>query len=265
MVLLIVRGKMLEKTIPVPGHEDEKVIVFTRRHWVTFLGTIIITIILAIIPVIFILLIVFLADYEFSKDVINKTIMILILYYLTMATFIYSSWVTYYYNIFVVTEQNVIDVYQHGFFARDITEISLLRIQDVSGKIRGFLPTLFGYGNVLAESAGEHSRTYVIFGIPNPVGVADKILELHNSYIEKEQRDEEIMTAEGDLRPRNQNNQSSVNSNPQVSGDEVCVPDWKLEPEKPLPQNEENLPTDQSLPPKEIDSDDLDKGGEIKI
>jgi uncharacterized membrane protein YdbT with pleckstrin-like domain len=158
-------------------------------------------------------------------------------------TVTFVAWISFYYDIYIICEDTIVDITQQGFFGRQIAELSLLRVQDVTSNIEGFLPTLFGYGDVLVETAGEKSQNFLLKSLPNPQEVAAKIMQLHNDLIEKEGRHHEILEAEGALRAGN-------------IGEPVAS--VKKEP-PPEIQPRENSKQG------EISHNDLDKGGEIEL
>jgi len=243
---------MSEYHFPVPGHEDDKIIVFTRHHWASFLGKIFLVGFLLILPIIVLLTILF-VNRQLLSGLINNFVAVAVsIYYFVMTTLAYIEWVSYYYDVFIVTEDEIIDIVQQGIFDRQITEISILRVQDVTAHSKGFLPTLFGYGDVIAESAGEKTQTYVIDCVPNPVELANKILDLHNAQIAKEQRTAEVMHGEGDLRP------GKIETIPPPAPAASPPPPSEISPpavSRP-PQSEEE---------GNISKDDLNKGGEVKF
>lgn len=282
--------------ISVPGHENDKIVIATRRHIASMLTTIFLIIFMTILPAGIVIAMAHTNPAFFTGIFINFLVIILSIVYLIIATFTFAQWVSYYYDVFVVTDKEILDVDQNSIFDRRITEVSLLRIQDVSARITGFLPTIFGYGDVVAESAGENSRTYVIDCIPHPVEVANKILALHNEHVEREDRAAEMITAEGDLRSRQlrpslyqtanqpQPQESSPFAGKPASTENVCPPyppvqtaaPQAVEPQVINTQSPAPAPTSVPAPapmplPQEqapegvVQKDDLDKGGEVQL
>ncbi len=56
-------------------------------------------------------------------------------------------------NVLAVTSDRVIDINQHGFFERNVTEATYDKIQDVRYTIRGLWPTLFRFGTIVVQTA----------------------------------------------------------------------------------------------------------------
>ncbi|MDD4995632.1 MAG: PH domain-containing protein [Patescibacteria group bacterium] len=69
--------------------------------------------------------------------------------------------VQWYYNVFVVTDQRVIDIDQRGFFDRTVSVAPYQNIQDVSYRIHGVCQTVLRYGNVLIQTASTTANLEV--------------------------------------------------------------------------------------------------------
>lgn len=281
--LFEIEGKMENSKIPVEGHENDKIIISTKRHIASLIGAMFLIFVMIILPILILSVMLKMTPEFLSGYTLNFLVIIISIYYLVVATVSLTIWVSYYYNIFIVTENEILDISQEGIFDRRVSEVSLLRIQDVSARIKGFWPTLFGYGDVVAESAGENTRTYIIDSIPHPVEVANKILALHTEHIQREERAAEIITAEGDLRSHklgwparedatdNQAHQEEKVCEPCP----VCLPEEQgtspVQPAQPPSQFEEPAnpqsiqPDSQNTTQGEVKSDDLNSGGEIKL
>lgn len=255
---------------PVPGSEQEKeIVIFARRHWVSFLGQIILSCVILILPIVIWILLMVFGSGIIQGIILNFVVIILSVYYLVAITFTYTAWITYYYDIYIVTKDTIVDITQEGFFGRKIAQLSLLRVQDVSSNIKGILPTLFAYGDVLVETAGEQKETFLLEAVPNPQKFSAKILEIHNQLVEEGGRQSEIVEAEGVLPP----GKATQEEKPQTTYQQLLEKEVQALPSAPPPPNpssEISQPTEQ---PKEessqeegnISKDDLNKGGEVKF
>ncbi|HSX01121.1 MAG TPA: PH domain-containing protein [Candidatus Saccharimonas sp.] len=85
-------------------------------------------------------------------------------------------------NYVLVTNMHLIQVEQHGLFASKVDQVSLGRIQDVSGALPGLLPTMLGYGTVIVQSAGEQKQ-FIFTRMPDPRELADYILAQHEAFV----------------------------------------------------------------------------------
>jgi hypothetical protein len=82
-------------------------------------------------------------------------------------------------SFLVVTDQRVIYVRQHGPFDRHVTELSYSRIQRVSYRVKGLIPTLFRHGSLILESAGGE-EPLTIERVPDPARVQDLINQIQS-------------------------------------------------------------------------------------
>jgi uncharacterized membrane protein YdbT with pleckstrin-like domain len=95
-------------------------------------------------------------------------------------------WLDYYLDVWIVTNERIINIEQHGFFSRKVSELKLTKIQDVTSEIIGVIPSLLNYGNIYVQTAGEKER-FTFHQIPDPNYVKNRIVQLQ----EKERLAEE--------------------------------------------------------------------------
>lgn len=76
------------------------------------------------------------------------------------------AWVGWYYTVYVLSNQRILIVTQHGFFSREVNDLTLNNIQNVNYKVTGFQAALFGFGTVTIEtlSGGKPIRLRFIHG-----------------------------------------------------------------------------------------------------
>ena len=246
---------------PIPGAKNDKnIVIFARRHWISFLGDILVSIFLLLTPAVIILIAHYFLPDTFQGAILNFLVVFGSAYYLIILTFIFSAWISYYYDIYILTRDEIIDISQSGFFNRKISQLSLLRVQDVSSKIDGFLPTFFVYGDVLVETAGEKVENFLLRAIPNPQEFSAKVLEMHDQLIETKGRQGQIAEGEGFLTaPKTQVRPAEAESEipiQQISTEVV---------EKPMENKKADIVSTQNFKEGEIQKDDLNQGGEVKL
>ncbi len=71
-----------------------------------------------------------------------------------VATFAAYQWVSWYGDVYVLTNYRIIDVEQQGFFSRSFAETTLNNIQDISHDVTGVMATLLDYGTIVVQTAG---------------------------------------------------------------------------------------------------------------
>ncbi len=164
-----------------PNQRDiEKIFVLTRRHIISFIFYIFIFALLAIIPIFFaFLLIAEVSKISLEVNLLTADALVVLActYYLLIISFFITSWVSYYYDIFIVTDERIIDITQRGLFSREIYELSFEQIEDVTTKTRGFLNTVFDAGDIEIQTAASQ-RNFTMKRVPKPHIVAEIIHSL---------------------------------------------------------------------------------------
>ena len=83
------------------------------------------------------------------------------------------SWITWYYSVFIVTDQRLIQITQKGFWNRSVVDIGLPQIQMVNYEVKGFQETLLGFGTIMMQTfVGD----LVIHEVHKPAHIQKKIL-----------------------------------------------------------------------------------------
>ncbi len=99
------------------------------------------------------------------------------LYALSSLLLFYTSFIDFYLDISIVTNDRIIDIEQSGLFSRRISELDLFRIQDVTSQEQGVLSTFLDYGTVTVKTASNNSHI-VFFNVPQPNEVRDELIRL---------------------------------------------------------------------------------------
>ncbi len=91
-------------------------------------------------------------------------------------------------NYLVFTNLHMVEVEQIGPFGHRVSQINFLNVEDVTGVKSGVFQTIFNYGDVTVQSAGEQEK-FIFHNCPDPTGVADDALAMHEQCVkEREQR-----------------------------------------------------------------------------
>lgn len=132
---------------------DEKILLFLRRDLITNLIWIVTSIVLLTIPILSIPFI------DLSKPIfifpIKYIIFFVLFYYLLVFTYIYINFITWYFNIGLVTNIRVLDVDFANLIYKNIAETKITLIQDVSFTQNGVARAFFDYGDVFVQTSGN--------------------------------------------------------------------------------------------------------------
>lgn len=136
----------------------EEIQYILHRHPITFLPEVVVAVVLFLIPPG--IWIVFgdtlLSDITAGSAGWVFLILLMSAYYITTLTFFYTQFVTYYLDLWVVTNDRIIDVDQKTLFAKTISELGLVNVQDVTTDVTGFFATMFDYGDVIIKTASDN-------------------------------------------------------------------------------------------------------------
>ena len=87
---------------------------------------------------------------------------------LMMWHFLFARWTDYYYDVWIVTSQRIIDINQKGFFNRDTaTIVAYDRVEDVEFSLVGFFGNILNFGHVQVQTAGAN-REFIMEEVANP-------------------------------------------------------------------------------------------------
>ncbi|MBI4117314.1 MAG: PH domain-containing protein [Parcubacteria group bacterium] len=167
----------------------EKVELFLRRHWLVlffiYFGSGIL-ILLGLAGF-------YLADKFFilEGNGLDLGLFLLGFYFLFIWYFLFKALTDFYLDTWIVTDHRILEIHQLGLFKRDVSELRLSKIQDVTVKVEGLLPTFFNYGEVIIQTAAEIPE-FKFEQIPSPQKVKDEILQLYDRFIKQHPSDEEI-------------------------------------------------------------------------
>lgn len=103
-------------------------------------------------------------------------------YFLGMAAAIFvgglvmlPSWISWYFSVFIVTDQRLIQITQKGLFNRSVIDMRLSQIQMVNYQIAGLQETLLGFGTIMMQT---YVGDLVIHEIHHPAKIQKKLLEI---------------------------------------------------------------------------------------
>lgn len=159
----------------------EKIEYLLRRHPLTFIPTLVLFLIIMLVPVVVYFLINNLypeiLDPMISNILFPLAILITSTYYLGAYLFLYFQFIEFYLDMWIVTNDRIVDINQKGLFSNIITELDLYRVQDVTVDINGFFPTIFKYGNIKVKTASQNLGI-VFHNVSNPNEVRETLIRL---------------------------------------------------------------------------------------
>ena len=156
---------------------EEKIVLLLRRHPITNLRWILIAVLLIIAP--FLLSSLPIVDFLPTRF----QIVAVISWFLLTIAFVYEEFLSWFFNVYIVTDERIVDVDFVNLVYREITDANIDQIQDVTAQMGGVIRTIFNYGDVAIQTAAEIPQ--IDFeAVPNPDRVSRVLRELR---VEEEQ------------------------------------------------------------------------------
>jgi uncharacterized membrane protein YdbT with pleckstrin-like domain len=100
-----------------------------------------------------------------------------VFWYVATFGFILTNLMHWFFNIYIVTDERLVDIDFYFLLYKHFSEAELSKIQDISYTSSGILPTLLNYGNVTIQTASE-LPTLDFEMVPHPEKIVEKIREL---------------------------------------------------------------------------------------
>jgi|AntRauTorckE6833_2_1112554.scaffolds.fasta_scaffold00144_23 uncharacterized membrane protein YdbT with pleckstrin-like domain len=157
--------------------ENEHIIFEIRKHWFIIATELTIITLLAFLPLIIPSILEALdLTITFGETQSFWSIFIFLYSFWVLILWImgFVFWTNYYLDVWIVTNEKILDVEQIGLFSREVSMLHLERIQDVTVEVKGFVATLMKFGDLHVQTAGQQ-REFIIHNIPQPDKVAKKI------------------------------------------------------------------------------------------
>ncbi len=85
------------------------------------------------------------------------------------------AWISWYFSVFIVTDQRFIQVSQKGLFHKSVVDISLQQIKSLNYEIAGLQETMLGFGTILIQT---YIGDLVVKDIHHPAKIQKQIAEI---------------------------------------------------------------------------------------
>lgn len=109
---------------------------------------------------------------------------------LVLGSLIFSyHFIMWYFTIYIVTDQRLRQITQKGFFGKDVVELRLSKIQNISYNIPGFSGEIFGFGTIVIQTfVGD----LVIHKVEHPDKIYNKLQDAVSAAVATQGEYEEV-------------------------------------------------------------------------
>jgi hypothetical protein len=153
-------------SLPFPLQDGERVLKVCRRHWIYFWPMMAAQFVAAVVPIILLALLLNAVD---ALDGTGSRIFFIlsVAYLVYWGVRLVLTWYRYQHDIWVITNQRLIDSYRRHPFDMSISTADLVNIQDMTVERSGILRTMLDFGNVVCQTASS-DQSFMLTGVPDP-------------------------------------------------------------------------------------------------
>jgi len=164
----------------VNQQEDEEIVLLLRAHPVTNLGWILLTLVMLVAP-----------SFVLSFGILTlpgKFIFVgQMTWYLVTFLFAFEKFLMWYYSVFIVTNERLVDIDFDNLTFRNITHTNLNHIEEPEMITGGFVRTMLQYGDIFVTTASENPSIEAL-AVPMPQKVVNVISRLSEELEKRRER-----------------------------------------------------------------------------
>ena len=156
--------------------EHEQIILVLRQHPITQVKFVLIVVAMLLLPMLFTSTNIFdflPARYQFAAG---------LGWYLLIFGLIVESFLNWFYHVYIITDERIIDVDFLSMIYTDISTTKIDKIEDITSVNTGFLASLVDYGTVIIQTAATKQELQ-FENVPHPA----KVVSLFNDLILEEE------------------------------------------------------------------------------
>lgn len=165
--------------------DDEVIMIMGRRHFITNLKWIAMACFAFFVPF-------FWSEFPMVKVLDDNTSFTLsIVWYSALLFYIIQNFLLWFYNVYIVTNERLIDVDFFGLLYKNINVTHLSNIADVNYSQRGLLSSFFNYGDVIAQTSseqksddGSEQSAFTFKDVSNP----DLVVKIVSELMEEDEK-----------------------------------------------------------------------------
>ncbi|MFZ1323551.1 MAG: hypothetical protein WAQ57_00100 [Candidatus Saccharimonadales bacterium] len=133
--------------------DDEEVLLVFRKHPIVMRKGLIFASIGILMPMLYVLALTFVyADNPEKFPGMNSFFASVGMGVVLAAVAFLPFWISWFYSVYIVTDQRLIQITQKGLFHRSMVALGLNQIQMVNYEIGGFEQTVLGFGTIMIQT-----------------------------------------------------------------------------------------------------------------
>lgn len=151
--------------------DGENVLLLLRRHPITQITKFLTVILMLIVPFFFNQI----SFYYLLEG--NFQTAILLLWYLIIVGYSLESFLTWFYNVYIITDERIIDIDFLSLIYRNVSAAKIDKIEDITAVTSGVAQSIFDYGTIHIQTAAEKTE-FEFEDVPHPTRVTQFLNEM---------------------------------------------------------------------------------------
>jgi membrane protein YdbS with pleckstrin-like domain len=168
--------------------DNEKIYLVVRQHWLILLLKLKAVLLMFILGIALWWYVPELGSEFLSDEALRAFTVLMYIYFFGLLLGSLMVITYYYLHMQIVTGMRMVDVDQLGLFKRNVSEIQLENVEEVTSKSHGVLATVFNFGNVTVQTSGSQIE-FEFENVAHPEHIKKLILDLyekrHKEYNQK--------------------------------------------------------------------------------
>lgn len=162
-------------------HEDEKILLLLRQHFVVNAGWILLTVALFLLP--FVLM--YVSFLNFIP--LNLQRVAIIAWYMMVFGFALEHFLSWFFSVYITTQERILDIDFYSLTFKKISEAQISKIEDITSETGGVLQSILDFGNVRIQTAAEIPEVEYEL-VPHP----EQVTKFLSTLSEKEDQEREM-------------------------------------------------------------------------
>ena len=166
-------------------HENEQVLHVIHRHWFNIFAHFLMIFIFSFLLICSLLAVPLLFPEMLTAANTRFFLFVQNTFFIFIWIFGFLLWIDYYFDVWIITNERIVNIEQKGLFVRHISELNFSRIQDVTATVEGILPTMLNFGDVSVQTAGEENH-FIFRQVPDPYLIKDTVMKFSQGALDND-------------------------------------------------------------------------------
>lgn len=158
--------------------DGEHVLLLLRKHPITQVKKVLLIVVAVLAPLLFT------HSTFFQALTGGLQTSALLLWYLLSLGFVFESFLTWFYNVYIVTDERIIDIDFLSLIYKNVAAAKLDKIEDITAITSGAAQSIFNFGTVQIQTAADKAE-FEFELVPRPT----KVTQFLNEMLVEEERE----------------------------------------------------------------------------